>query len=162
MNPTPPKPALPKSTPILCYVEQSWAYFTTQPLDKQRGDDWNDEPYQYNAGQPYRPPPGADWQLFKLAWYSPDLATPADMAPDLGPLSVDQINAGAAPWLQSWRPSQLSDRRFRPVLIPAGTGLVAFVRLIRKGHGSVYLPFNGDPKLLRYGFPAPLYPDEGW
>ncbi len=39
----------------LCYVEGSWAYFTTQELKNQWGDDWNDTPYEHNAGDPYIP-----------------------------------------------------------------------------------------------------------
>ena len=41
--------------PILCYVKGPWAYFTTQPLKKQWGDDWDDAPYEHNAGEPYGP-----------------------------------------------------------------------------------------------------------
>lgn len=29
-------------SPVLCYVSDQWAYFTTQPLAEQRGDNWND------------------------------------------------------------------------------------------------------------------------
>jgi len=39
----------------LCYVENNIAYFTTQPLSKQWGDDWDDAPYEHNAGAPYEP-----------------------------------------------------------------------------------------------------------
>ena len=39
--------------PILCYVRGAWAYFTTQPLEDQWGDDWDDAPYEHNAGSPY-------------------------------------------------------------------------------------------------------------
>ena len=39
----------------LCYVEGNIAYFTTQDLDKQWGDDWDDAPYEHNAGLPYLP-----------------------------------------------------------------------------------------------------------
>lgn len=31
---------------VLCYVDGNCAYFTTQPLDQQWGDDWNDAPCQ--------------------------------------------------------------------------------------------------------------------
>ena len=41
--------------PVLCYVEGNWAYFTTKDLDKQWGDDWDDAPYEHNAGTPYGP-----------------------------------------------------------------------------------------------------------
>ena len=42
-------------SPCLCYVDGCWAYFTTQRLDHQWGDDWNDAPYEHNAGPPYDP-----------------------------------------------------------------------------------------------------------
>ena len=36
--------------PVLCYIDQhKRAYFTTQALSKQWGDDWNDAPYEQNA-----------------------------------------------------------------------------------------------------------------
>lgn len=41
--------------PILCYIDGPWAYFTTQNLHKQWGDDWDDRPYECNAGSPYGP-----------------------------------------------------------------------------------------------------------
>jgi hypothetical protein len=31
---------------ILCYIDDDYAYFTEQSLDKQWGDDWNDAPYE--------------------------------------------------------------------------------------------------------------------
>lgn len=39
--------------PVLCYVCGPWAYFTTRPLADQWGDDWDDAPYEHNAGTPY-------------------------------------------------------------------------------------------------------------
>ena len=39
----------------LCYVDQSWAFFTTKSLSDQWGDDWDDAPYEHNAGYPYSP-----------------------------------------------------------------------------------------------------------
>ena len=44
----------------LCYIDQEdeyserlELYFTEQDLDKQWGDDWDDTPYEHNAGTPY-------------------------------------------------------------------------------------------------------------
>ena len=34
-------------------VQTLFAYFTPKPLDEQWGDDWDDAPYEYNAGIPY-------------------------------------------------------------------------------------------------------------
>lgn len=39
----------------LCYINGSTAYFTTLSLDDQWGDDWDDAPYEHNAGTPYSP-----------------------------------------------------------------------------------------------------------
>lgn len=39
----------------LCYIDGPWAYFTTQPVAEQWGDDWDDAPYEHNAGDPYEP-----------------------------------------------------------------------------------------------------------
>ena len=36
----------------LCYVDGNKAWFTNN-FEKQWGDDWNDRPYEYNAGLPY-------------------------------------------------------------------------------------------------------------
>lgn len=40
---------------VLCYVDGNKAWFTTKPLAEQWGDDWDDAPYEHNAGQPYGP-----------------------------------------------------------------------------------------------------------
>jgi hypothetical protein len=40
---------------VLCYVKESSAWFTTRPLGEQRGDDWEDAPYEHNASEPYGP-----------------------------------------------------------------------------------------------------------
>jgi hypothetical protein len=152
-----------KTEAVLCYVAGPWAYFTTQALEAQRGDDWNDAPYESNAGVPYDPTwhnnpdevrgrgnlckcascqrdwnsdGTPKWQIIKIAWDG-DFE-----APDNGVLnseySVDQINSGAVPWLQTskWR----SD--VEPFGIPAGTPLDDFVRLIRQGKGDVYFSFR--------------------
>ena len=36
----------------LCYVDGNKAWFTNN-FEKQWGDDWNDRPYEHNAGLPY-------------------------------------------------------------------------------------------------------------
>ena len=42
-------------SPVLCYVDGAFAYFTTRPLAEQWGDDWDDAPYEHNAETPYGP-----------------------------------------------------------------------------------------------------------
>ena len=114
--------------PILCYIEDCWAYFTTKPLSEQWGDDWNDAPYEHNAGTPYSDAPG---QIIKLAWEA-SLDQPCDGHCN-SPWSVEQINAGAVAWLRSSKYVAGSK-----TVIPAGTPLSQFKTLIKKAGGFVY------------------------
>lgn len=118
----------------LCYVSGPWAYFTTQDVEKQWGDDWDDAPYEHNAGEPYEPMTerGEDWAIRKVAWEGPFVT------PDEGhlnsPYSVRAINRG-------WRVSWLQTDEFHegpPVSIPAGTIMREFVSLVRMAGGEVY------------------------
>ena len=122
--------------PILCYVSGQWAYFTTQPLKDQWGDDWNDAPYEHNAGRPYewrvsdRPP----WEIIKVAFDGP-CQTPAEINGGCNsPWSVEQINAGAVAWLQTdkWVPEE------QKTIIPAGATMSEFRAAIKKSGGNVY------------------------
>ena len=36
----------------LCYLENNIMYFTSD-IKNQWGDDWDDRPYEHNAGKPY-------------------------------------------------------------------------------------------------------------
>jgi hypothetical protein len=145
--------------PVLCYVDDNWAYFTTQDLADQWGDDWDDAPYEHNAETPYDPcwhneprhvakrgglcgcsPCLRDWtvdgkprwEIIKVAFDGP-FNRPADGHLN-SPYSVQQINSGEVPWL---RTSEYSNAQ--PVAIAAGTTLVKFCELIRRGNGTVYL-----------------------
>ena len=131
--------------PRLCYVSGDWAYFTTQEIDRQWGDDWNDAPYEHNAGRPYAPFPGSQgdwtpdgkprWEIVKIAWEGP--FDPPSEGHWNSPWSVEKINAGATPWL---RPSKWSDQASKsPISIMAGTTLVEFCELMRLAGGTVYL-----------------------
>lgn len=135
----------------LCYIDNNTAYFTTQELSEQWGDDWDDAPYEHNAGEPYEPsrPDLADravqfpnswnadgtpkWSIMRIM-FDGNFDTPASMHSN-SPYSVEKINAGAIAWLTSstWGSSP-------KVSIPAGVGVEAFIDLIKKGGGDVYLP----------------------
>lgn len=117
--------------PVLCYVDECWAWFTTAPLDEQWGDDWDDAPYGYNAGGPYA------WQshrgvpqymLTKIAF---DAYVSEPGCPDL---SVQDINNGRLPWVTIW------GGHGERVSIPAGTPLSEFKRLVREADGTIYSP----------------------
>lgn len=136
----------------LCYIQgDDRAYFTSQPLDKQWGDDWDDAPYEHNAGTPYEPHEsygyfdreakewrkGSDyvygvpgWRVVSCYFEAP-LVTPAWGCLN-SPYSVQDINRGRVPWL---RPVSGTDG---PTIM-AGVMLDEFRRLIAKAGGKVYL-----------------------
>lgn len=120
----------------LCYVRGNFAYFTTQALGEQWGDDWNDAPYEHNAGLPYTPSQhdlkqGKSWSIEQVA-FDADLVTPDDGHCN-SPYSVEQINAGAVAWLRScfWRSGP-------PIVVPAGVSIEQFTALVHQAGGEVY------------------------
>lgn len=120
------------STYRLCYVCGPWAYFTTQALDKQWGDDWDDAPYEHNAGSPYEWHPrrgGARYSILRVAfdgWFS----HPCDGHLN-SPYSVQNINLGAAPWLRS---DDHPDKE-----LSAGATFGEFVDFVLGNRGSIAL-----------------------
>ncbi len=126
----------------LCYIDDAWAYFTTLPLSDQIGDDWNDAPYEHNAGDPYEwgkydeEKGHAPWQIFKIAYYSPALETPAQMCASNSPYSVDRINEGIVPWLTSY------SRSGPTIKIMAGASVFEFTEKVLASGGMVYWPFD--------------------
>jgi hypothetical protein len=136
----------------LCYIKGDTAYFTTQDLDKQWGDDWNDVPYEHNAGTPYGPSISyfvdgreeknpLDWNedgtprfsLYHLKFTAWQLETPADNVRN-SRYSVKDINAGAVAWLRG----NLDDGT--PIAIPAGASIDEFKQKVRLAGGTIYLP----------------------
>jgi len=127
----------------LCYVDGCWAYFTTQRIEDQWGDDWDDAPYEHNAGEPYEDWKSVQvglspqWSIIKVAFDCNDLRAPRDGHVN-SQYSVKSINAGAIAWLAT--PHYISEQ----VVIPAGTSLCKFNELVKKAGGSVYVKSNGD------------------
>lgn len=108
----------------LCYVELPFVWFTTN-LREQSGDDWNDVPFEHNACPPYLGY-DQDWKVFRVAVFANPfkhrLLTP-DSNYYNSPWSVDDINAGFAPWLS------LTDLHCQPLTIAilmAGTTYAEF------------------------------------
>lgn len=119
----------------LCYVEGACAWFTSQPVNSQWGDDWNDAPYECNAGTPYehREVHGSDkqpWTLFKIRFDVNLFSTPAD---DGACLSVQDINMGQVPWLSHGR-----------AWLFAGATPAEFIEFVQAAGGQVYLPIGED------------------
>lgn len=77
----------------LCYVKNHVAYFTLLPLSQQCGDDWDDAPYEHNAGYPY----DDKGPILEIP-FSGEFKEPRDGHIN-SPYSVESINRKEAPWL---------------------------------------------------------------
>lgn len=126
--------------PKLCYVDRDVAYFTTLPVREQWGDDWNDRPYDCNAGRPYRwyessKEPNPKYQIFLAYWAAP-LQQPNQLewlcSINVN-LSVQDINSGMVPWLQTTG----GDARPKHFHIFAGTSFEEFSEIVRELGGTV-------------------------
>lgn len=133
MEEKPKEPEIRYAEPVLCYVEGGVAYFTTRDLAHQWGDDWNDAPYEHNAGSPYsfgdrdRARGIEPWTLVRVAFTCP-LCQPSDGCSN-SPYSVDQINEKRTPWL---KPSPYGG----PVVhIFAGVTVAEFRKLVAEAGG---------------------------
>lgn len=83
-----------------------YAFFTEVSLWEQWGDDWDDAPYEYNAGEPYDDVFQGDCriehQVIKVPFYIRHDGYDVKMPEDYGynsPFAVDDINSGAVAWI---------------------------------------------------------------
>ena len=126
----------------LCYIDRNFAYFTTQELSKQWGDDWNDAPYEHNASEPYGPIMDSDynedgtpkWEIYKVAYDYCGAETPAELAGSNSRYSVEAINNKLIPWLTKYPDKKLY----------AGASVEEFITFIEECGGTVYLPKSKD------------------
>jgi len=94
------------------YIEgkqEYYAYFTPISLDEQWGDDWDDAPYEYNAGTPYDDyhdgnGERTETEIVRVPFYIPydggwSIRFPKDWGGDNSPFCVRDINAGAVAWI---------------------------------------------------------------
>lgn len=127
----------------LCYVDEPWAWFTSKPIEDQWGDDWNDAPYEHNAGDPYAFGPHDEragkepWTLVAVAFRG-DYETPSTWATN-SRYSVQRINQGVVAWLT---PSQYRSDTRHPGMF-AGATLEEFIAFIEETKGTVYLAHSG-------------------
>ncbi len=127
----------------LCYVDSrdKFAWFTSIPLEKQWGDDWDDAPYEHNAGEPYddhKPSPDGErvkHRLVEVAWRSEHMM-PSEAYVN-SPYSVQRINGGEVAWLASPTRRGIVNVSTH---IYAGTTLRDFIMKIKSCGGEVYLP----------------------
>ena len=118
--------------PVLCYISNNFAYFTTRALSKQWGDDWDDAPYEHNAGTPYGPHNEDEhWEIKVVAYKHPNYATPGESRGANSGYSVEMINRKNVAWLADYwtRNSTLP-----PIF--AGTTMSEFIRMIRETGGT--------------------------
>lgn len=127
------------SNVVLCYVkdETHTAYFTSQPLTEQWGDDWNDSPYDLNAGTPYgrNKVDARNWEIVEVEFHCGDrFKSPAQKAQSSRgcEYSVQDINAGKVPWL--------SDEAYKLPATHAGCPLSKFIHTILSAGGACRLP----------------------
>lgn len=131
----------------LCYVDRNFAYFTSIPIELQWGDDWNDAPYEHNAGQPYgdhRPTPGAplvEHSILKVA-FDGDLSTPRDGFDYNSLYSVEDINNKKVPWLKSINYDQPRESDEEHLAAWGGDSLDDFIKVVLKAGGNVYIPLG--------------------
>ena len=113
----------------LCYADANFLWFTTCPLDKQWGDDWNDAPWWCNSGEPYEWEEYRDvpkYDILKVAWSG------SFYLPHIDSLSVDNINNDLrSPWLIGSSHTIL-----------AGTPFLTVCEILGKEGGKMYYLFE--------------------
>lgn len=116
----------------LCYIDpdKPKAYFTTN-WEKQWGDDWDDRPYESNAGTPYdyyiennKKVPISIKEIFFELPYDVYYETPRDTM-----YSVEDINNHRVPWIV-----------YNGNYIFAGISYTNFVKQIEELGGRIYTP----------------------
>ena len=122
----------------LCYIDGNKAYFTSN-WEKQWGDDWNDRPYECNAGDPYDeiyegeelgiengraiyPKIELKELYFEFPYW---VKLPCDGG---GYFSVEDINRGDIAWL-----------RGDDFNIPARTTYEDFIKIVKEHKGKIFL-----------------------
>lgn len=115
----------------LCFVRDGAAYFSSD-LDLQWGDDWNDAPYEHNAGEPYGLyQDDARTKVVKIYWEGP-FCEPCEGQLNSS-FSVEMINSGKCPWLQIYGFNYS---------IPAGTSLKDFIEIMKQHDGRIWVPLE--------------------
>lgn len=115
----------------LCYLDDTkhCAYFTSQNPRQQCGDDWNNVPYEHNAGEPYE-----DEAFIKKVFFELPTEYKVPCSGYSGsPYSVEEINRGVIAWI--W------NDKFK---LFADTTIEDFIETIQKNEGKVYVELEGE------------------
>ena len=119
----------------LCYIARPFAYFTTANLTDQGdgqpvqwGDDWNDRPYQHNAGLPS----AIEGEEIAVVCFTHDnYDEPADIS--ARGFSVEDINSEQRAWLQPEYVTKDS------TVIYAGDTVDEFVNKVESSGGTIWI-----------------------
>lgn len=116
-------------TTKLCYIRENKAWFTTQELHEQWGDDWDDVPYEHNAEEPNQ----VDGHKLTTIMFEGEFELP-HYGYTNSLYSVEMINAKHMAWLRtkSWLPKMES--------LFAGASEDEFIAFVEKHDGGIYLP----------------------
>lgn len=112
----------------LCYVKDNFMWFTQTPIDKVWGDDWNDVPYEHNAGEPYK----EFGPYTKIVFDEIELEMPGSYSYNSS-YSIQAINNNKVAWLSTgeWCDNQ--------VVILAGYRMDECIAMITKAGGKIYV-----------------------
>ena len=147
----------------LCYVDgaRAVAYFTSGDVRDMWGDDWNDAPYEHNAGEPYEPRvsrtrkgdrlPVGEWELGGMPKWQILQARFSDMK-DIVTLphdgytrenlwSVEQVNRGEVPWFRVWEHGSDGPRVVDQ--LDAGATYTDFCEFVTRYGGLIWMPASG-------------------
>lgn len=121
----------------LCYIQDGQAAYFTSRFYDQWGDDWNDAPYEHNAGRPYD---NEGCSIFHV-YIEVNLSSPTEddrehHITNTG-FSVEDLNAGNFPWLRSTKYSDVGNIR-----IMGGISYRNFKNLIYAAHGHIWEPIQ--------------------
>lgn len=112
----------------LCYIDGQKAYFTSD-FEKQWGDEWNDKPYECNAGEPYEHyfQDHKEYPIHLESLYFETNDWNEQKPCDFGRFSVEDINRGVVAWVSSDK-----------ICIQAGTTMKDFIDIIIKNGGTIW------------------------
>lgn len=118
----------------LCYVDINTAYFSSC-FATQWGDDWDDAPYEHNAGTPYEHDNG---KIYKIM-FDGVFERPEENHYN-SPYSVQDINAKKVPWLQHNDYFRLTkDNALTVSPLWAGVTAKEFIIFVLKHDGDIYI-----------------------
>lgn len=112
----------------LCFVKNGSAYFTKNELSTQWGDDWNDIPYEHNAGEPYFDKDGDILEIHFYGW----IKEPCNGYSN-SPYSVECINKNGYWWLSG----DLSNTKLYPGATPG-----ELIEFVKANSGKIFLPLS--------------------